>query len=1405
MNLRRNQAATRRRGVILLVVLAMLTLFAIAGITFVLYANAASESARISRDAESYSTSYPDMDPSTSFNFFLAQLIYGVNDNDPQYVESALRGHSLAETMYGSWDSIPNNVPSDVAFSGTGRLNEGPIYPNVTDSSTMVNYTWFQTQDPTFLRDPSRLGSRQGPPQPQNLSNWPRGTYTGGQNPPYTFPDKNNMFLATISSSGQVTTPSYVRSAIFGSYAQSNANWTSNQGKYQTLRPRPIDMGNSTGTAFPYPDATTGCDVKNLPSSTSPDSPWIDVGAPILSTAAGLRYKMLVAPLVLDLDNRINLNVVGNILASNNGHASNQGWGPWEVNMGYVLNQNNVANTGPEWPNLFVGNPNNGAPGRYGPNGVPNATFTPSGPVPHLYAQGDLDATGDPRPAAVTSSPYTLPAAGGGFFPTFPPAYGNGSAQETTNHPMFFNLFTPVGDDKLFALKSHASLMWAGVNASPGSELVQLGPNNFKATDPTTGTLSRIHQTTVLSMDMDRPGAAPYIYDPTQAAYAVAYNVTAPGNASYTSTGVTAQTFPTVSPLPRQVAPAQQGEFDPTTWRSTLAATLTRINLNRPLATYASNGGNQPPDRQQFAMDIFWRLLNVTGMDVNGTMPVYTLNSTGAANGSVTASASVQQYATMRWLAQLSANIVDFIDTDDVMTSFQWTQTNMQPNDTGYVFGTELPKLVVNEVYLEYDNDSMDPNPNPGPPPVPIAATKQYHMNVWTELLNPLPSGTDPNDAANGSPVNNANLMNGTTAVYQIVITSPNKGLRHPANLVGDPDGSTSGTPPFATQTGPPAPQSYTLATTPYDPNAAGGQVLAVVNNWQGVQTVTPVGSTQSITPGAATGGTSQGFLVVGPPNPPLTMGPAAPAQTAGTQTQIQTSIPANNMSYTVKNPLTTAGDAVPPAPTILLQRLANPNLAYQPNASTATAANPYNPYVTVDYVDMQQVNSGNTVQDARHYNSMGPNAAWSQPTTPTSDPHNRFSFGRNQPYAAVEALAAPAAAPWQQQVFAPVNPPQTANQPTASFFSVNAGAAAAVAPDWLVHLDRPLISPVELLNVSGFKPHELTQQFYKDSSGNFQHVAPWTNQTFLLYRLLEFCKVNNNMGGPNGLLADGGRVPGKININTIDPTNKAVFQALCDAQPGNTFSATTGAPNDDVTNAFNAITSNRPFWSVAEGLSTGTNTQPGITQTLLNSGLQNPTLNSGAAHPYQKMELLNKIFNNVTTRSNTFAVWLTVGFFPITNDQVQPNQLGPEINLAQGRNIRHHMFAIVDRTQIVTFGSLNAADPIAVHYAGPPITAGSTNVAIGIALPITNTAGHQWQIQQGSSLVFDPGLLNEETVVVQGTGPFTANFTKGHSALGNPGGVVNIISRGHPGPVNPNTYRTTNDQFVIPYSVIID
>src|SRR5260370_30510034 len=86
-----------RRGVILVVVLALLTLFAIVGLSFVLYADAAAASARMFREAEAETR--PDVNPEQLFAYFMAQLVYDLPD-DERGVFSVLRGHILARNMY---------------------------------------------------------------------------------------------------------------------------------------------------------------------------------------------------------------------------------------------------------------------------------------------------------------------------------------------------------------------------------------------------------------------------------------------------------------------------------------------------------------------------------------------------------------------------------------------------------------------------------------------------------------------------------------------------------------------------------------------------------------------------------------------------------------------------------------------------------------------------------------------------------------------------------------------------------------------------------------------------------------------------------------------------------------------------------------------------------------------------------------------------------------------------------------------------------------------------------------------------------------------------------------------------------------------------------------------------------
>ncbi len=76
--------------------------------------------------------------------------------------------------------------------------------------------------------------------------------------------------------------------------------------------------------------------------------------------------------------------------------------------------------------------------------------------------------------------------------------------------------------------------------------------------------------------------------------------------------------------------------------------------------------------------------------------------------------------------------------------------------------------------------------------------------------------------------------------------------------------------------------------------------------------------------------------------------------------------------------------------------------------------------------------------------------------------------------------------------------------------------------------------------------------------------------------------------------------------------------------------------------------------------------------------GISQPLLRvANVTHPYQQCELMTKIYNNMSCRSNVFAVWLTVGFYQVNDD----GSIGAEIGRSENRHIRHRMFSIVDRS----------------------------------------------------------------------------------------------------------------------------
>jgi hypothetical protein len=407
-----------------------------------------------------------------------------------------------------------------------------------------------------------------------------------------------------------------------------------------------------------------------------------------------------------------------------------------------------------------------------------------------------------------------------------------------------------------------------------------------------------------------------------------------------------------------------------------------------------------------------------------------------------------------------------------------------------------------------------------------------------------------------------------------------------------------------------------------------------------------------------------------------------------------------------------------------------------------------YNPYVTVDYLEGVPTNHAD-------------DAPWVDPDDPTPQPaktpvEERTSAARRQPYKAaplstyrLEVLRA------GRKDSRPL-PQPNAQQPQHTFFRQNAREAdnpqqntphqtMDMPFEWLLHLDRRLVSPMELLHVSAYKPHLLTQQFFPGPA--HAHRANWFDQSTRLYRFFEFVKTGEFASGVANDVRR--RIPGKVNLN--NSWDEEVLQSLL-APPDPTNLNNERDNNytkDEVTTAFRSLLASRtptkatvsgvdihypgqndrPFWPLSApiidppdpNLPPDPNRQylrgAGILDTILRP--RNPMQplgqrifeGSAAAHPSQQMEMLTKLYNNVTTRSNVFAVWVTVGFFEVDETT---GKLKAELGRAEGRNVRHRLFAIVDRSMLqfnpgpqASFNPRQAVSPGTEDDTTPAITGG--------------------------------------------------------------------------------------------------
>lgn len=1244
----RNHQQRPRQGIILLVVLALLTLFASIGVAFVYFSEAEVNKSAGQKTGET--VKLPDAD--LLFNIVLKQLIFPTNNTNSAFIT-----HSLLENMYGSPRNINgliNNVGNINAYNGTGRR---PYF--YRDGSPGVRDFDLQTLGGNYIYDAALVGQDE-----QYRINFRNRAYIeelhGSLNPTYTYPDQKNAYLGAVAANWtdrngiqhgpvaiarsfaremkfriavvdtnitdpMVTNVVRYHEVLFNPYtnmvnrlaAPFSTPWpvtttTQNESKHQSFwsfingvgnfemalgdlpslppgqvySPNPVIQCNANGTnarivlngsagqtyslrpdrrlnPFFPPPGDKGGDVKNLPPEVKTlvgftvdpvtgasipefannDSYWMDFGFPAIPWSNNRKVKPLAAVFIKDNDGNVNVNIAGNLRGRDvpavldpnaTGHLSAHGLGPWEISLLKMYPASvPMATRVQELRNLIAGAQIGSSfeRGRAGFATDADPTTSTTGYWPLVrgapyYSLYNLDGSNDGL--AVTNSwlgsnPWqlagdpVLPNTERGFLrspyffnplpapylagPTPANGFLSGALGEISRNgfvrsPLFISPFAPpqvssnafstagASVQRRFGFHNQESLYRmndTGTDKIDG-EIRKLMPNLFL-------TAQQRWQMTTISNDLNVVGISPWHNNTadytTNRTPAVPPAVDLDSNLTR-GAGASAQ-------LP--VNSLANGEYSNVAnylWRSAFG-NQNRIDLSRQLPDYPVPANN---NAHLDLMDNIVRSRYMVALQARQKMANELYQGLVSLTHPPLVTAGVNGERAHRWLAQLAVNIVDYIDNDDYPT---WFQVGATANAENIVWGTELPRLVINEVYAEAVNDPMDPLPM-------NQAQNPYHVRHWVELYNPLMSDTYyawPDGANSRLNVNN-------TSVYRMLITPQTNATR--IRSANSPD---------------------------FTPNNMGypDDILAANTN---VITFPP---NATVDPSHDNYGTGQqptvpypnpGFYLVGPGMQPDGTMPNAPAGP---------DFPAANLDHPqmeVQGRITqVAGrfaDNANNRQVILLQRLANPYLPHNPvpppPASPTSISNmlavgdvinansPYNPYITIDYVENIAPNHAvlHSADGSADNQNFDPATGMLQ-----AGVQYRRSIGKMQPYAAVNEAAAPPATTMPQTVWQPQRPDENkttpghqplVNQVQHTFMRHNAveGVFPLADPfvnpqpdanglltyntlklpfEWLKHLDRAPTSPVDLMQVSGYRPHELTQQFNQVSTVNVSSTVP--------------------------------------------------------------------------------------------------------------------------------------------------------------------------------------------------------------------------------------------------------------------------------------------------------------------------
>jgi hypothetical protein len=692
-------------------------------------------------------------------------------------------------------------------------------------------------------------------------------------------------------------------------------------------------------------------------------------------------------------------------------------------------------------------------------------------------------------------------------------------------------------------------------------------------------------------------------------------------------------------------------------------------------------------DRQRLARDIYVMLYTLCGGQDN-------LNHTTVAGTTLYEPEQLEE------MAQFAVNLVDQLDQDNVITIFEY-DTNLsngwdlddqystdEMGDRAVVAGVEQQELTISETLwvrqLELDNDNDHTAFDETMPPVGASGgTAAYHF-AQIELRNASPNAVD---LAAGSAT-----TNGSTAVWRIRWTNETNIANIPT--INYLDNVPADIPIdenvlfFLDGVGPVGAGSvFTIGTTTnMDPDSSDLYVNTNSNT----------ADFQRVAPGVAGGGPSQ------VPDNTTTVSP---------HTDLDLTHDAHDLLFDIVNGVRSNGDFIsrdfePTGnnPTLILERRADPNL---PQLDVNE-----NPWIVVDYTTL------------RRRDFVAPSFAT---TGSPSEAETLTALGTLRSTQRTEPLQGETEALHSGGV----NISNTINGTNSN----SSGTFDLLQP----HFDRDFASLTELFLIPTRSPMELTRSIVRgDQTSNSQYSsrlvpfsaaakfltpihpnggAQWHNHWHRLLSLVEVpTKMHQQLGGPFATT----RVPGKINLNTM--RHGQVFTALLDEPTvhgevnrtngrvpaldtpdwwGDFLTSRDGEHPDFPGTGFilPGFVASNPFRDLGHMDDVAAEENP-VEDTILRSrpdtlprpddGLfdvdttPTPPTQTGQGENLLRRQILAKLMNNTTTRSNVFFVFIHVQFHEAYEDPVTGAiRVGGRIDLnSDGRNDDGHRgFFIVDRS----------------------------------------------------------------------------------------------------------------------------